>query len=65
MKQKLTLLTLSLLVAGWQVQAAPQAASAPRQASAPAASAPAAAANSAFTPPFLATSPNPLYHSLH
>ena len=54
MKQKLTLLTLSLLVAGWQVQAAPQAASAPRQASAPAASAPAAAANSAATQPVTA-----------
>ena len=53
MKQKLTLLTLSLLVAGWQVQAAPQAASAP-QASAPAASAPAAAANSAATQPVTA-----------
>ena len=53
MKQKLTLLTLSLLVAGWQVQAAPQA-SAPRQASAPAASAPAAAANSAATQPVTA-----------
>ena len=53
MKQKLTLLTLSLLVAGWQVQAAPQAASAPRQASAPAASAP-AAANSAATQPVTA-----------
>ena len=54
MKQKLTLLTLSLLVAGWQVQAAPQAASTPRQASAPAASAPAAAANSAAAQPVTA-----------
>ena len=54
MKQKLTLLTLSLLVAGWQVQAAPQAASTPRQASAPAAPAPAAAANSAATQPVTA-----------
>ena len=53
MKQKLTLLTLSLLMAGWQVQAALQAASAPRQASAPAASAP-AAANPAATQPVTA-----------
>ncbi|MBH5329427.1 D-alanyl-D-alanine carboxypeptidase [Eikenella sp. S3360] len=49
MKQKLTLLTVSLILAGWQAQAAPQAASAAaNQASAPAAaSSPAATANTA------------------